>query len=138
MYPPPHTHPGMEKLKSQVKVTFWFWLMYPPPPGMKSWISDQHDILVLDDVPPPPRNGKDEISGQSDILVLDDVPFPPRNEKVGSQVKVTFWFWLMYPPPLIKINMNAIENNWGQQVLFTNQPPLPLSIILFYASTGNW
>ena len=25
----------MEKLKSQVNVTFWFWLMYPPPPGME-------------------------------------------------------------------------------------------------------
>ena len=36
---------------------------------------------------------------------------PPQNEtansgpdlklfqKVGFQVKVTFWFWLMYPPP---------------------------------------
>ena len=23
---------------------------------------------------------------------------PPRNEKVGSQVNVTFWFWMMYPP----------------------------------------
>ena len=33
------------------------------------------------------------------------------------------WFWLMYPPPRIEINMNAIENNWGQQVQFTNIPP---------------
>ena len=50
--------------------------------------------------PPPPRNGKVEISGQSDILVLADVPSPPlRNEKVGFQVNMTFWFWLMYPPP---------------------------------------
>ena len=31
MYPPPR----MEKLKSQVKVTFWFWLMYPPPPEIE-------------------------------------------------------------------------------------------------------
>ena len=39
MYPPP----GMEKLRSQVNVTFWF--------------SGQSNILVLDDVhPPPPRN----------------------------------------------------------------------------------
>ena len=78
MSPPP---PVMEKLKSQVKVTFWFWLMYPPP----------------------------------------------RNEKVGSQVNMTYWFWMMYPPPhwLIEINMNAIENNWGHQVLFTNLPPPP-------------
>ena len=24
------------------------------------------------------------------------------------------------PPPSIEININAIENNWGQQVHFTN------------------
>ena len=24
---------------------------------------------------------------------------PPRNEKVGSQVNLTFWFWMMYHPP---------------------------------------
>ena len=56
---------------------------------------------------------------------------PPRNEKVGSQVNVIYWFWMMYAP------MNAIENYWGQQVFFTNLPP-PHSIILFYAWTGNW
>ena len=84
----------------------------------------QHDIVVLADVPPPPprlekfkqvratsdgpppRNGKVEISGQCDILVL------------------------MYPPPQIEINMNAIENNWGQQVHFTNLPP-PLEKLNF-------
>ena len=71
MYPP-----GMEKLKSQVNVTFWFWLMYPPP-----------------------RNEKVEISGQCDILVLADVPPLQGMEKLKSQVSVTFWFWLMYPPP---------------------------------------
>ena len=26
-------------------------------------------------------------------------PSPSRNEKVGFWVKVTFWFWLMNPPP---------------------------------------
>ena len=50
------TPPGMEKLKSQVNVTFWFWLMYPP------------------------RNGKVEISGQCDILVQADVAPPPEIE----------------------------------------------------------
>ena len=35
---------GMEKLKSQVNVTFW--------------LSGQSDILVLADVPPPPRMEK--------------------------------------------------------------------------------
>ena len=44
MYPPP----GMEKLKSQVNITCWFWLMYPPL---------------------SPRNEKVEISGQCDISV---------------------------------------------------------------------
>ena len=51
----------MEKLKSQVNVTFWFWLMYPPTPGMEKlksqvnvtfWFSGQSDILILADVPP--------------------------------------------------------------------------------------
>ena len=92
MYPPP---PGMQKLKYQVKVKFWFWLMYPP--GIK--ISGQSYILVFWLMYPPPRNGKVEISGQSDILVLADVPLPPPGiEKLKSQVKVKFWFWLMYPP----------------------------------------
>ena len=58
MYPPPPP-PGMEMLKYQVNVTFWFWLMYPPAPS---------------------RNGKVEISGQCDILVLADVPLQPKNE----------------------------------------------------------
>ena len=54
--------PDMEKLKSQVKVTFWFWLMYPPP-----------------------KNGKVEISGQGDILDLSDVP-PPQEIEIGLNV----------------------------------------------------
>ena len=51
--------------------------------------------------PPPHRNGKVEISGQCDISVLTDViPTPPPGMgKLKSQVNVTFWFWLMYPPP---------------------------------------
>ena len=108
----------MEKLKSQVNVTFWFWLMYPPPSNGKVEISGKCDILVLADVPPPPimeklksqvnvtfwfwpmypppSNGKVEISGQCDILVLADVPPPPTvMEKLKSQVNMTFWFWLM-------------------------------------------
>ena len=66
--PPPQE---MEKLKSQVNVTFRF--------------SGQSDILVLADVPPPPGMEKLKsqvnvtfwFSGQSDILVLADVPPPP-------------------------------------------------------------
>ena len=86
MYPPP----GMEKLKSRVNVTFWFWLMYPPP-----------------------RNGKVEISGQCDILVLANVPPPLPEIEIG-------------------LNMNAIEQNHfkrGQQVQFTIYPP-PLPVPL--------
>ena len=72
MYPPP---PGMEKLKSQVNVTFWF--------------SGKSDILVVADVAPPRMEKlKSQVnvtfwfSGQSDSLVLADVPPPPRNGKV--------------------------------------------------------
>ena len=54
----PLSHPQNDKVGFQVKVTFWFWLMYPPP-----------------------RNGKVEISGQCDILVLADVS-PPRMIKL--------------------------------------------------------
>ena len=49
--------------------------MYPAW-KLKSWILGHGDILVLADVFPPPL---------------------PPNEKVGFQVKVTFWFWQMYP-----------------------------------------
>ena len=61
MYPPP----GMEKLKSQVNVTFWF--------------SGQSDILVLADVP-----GMEKFKSQVNVtsLVLADVLPPPRNGKV--------------------------------------------------------
>ena len=45
----------------------------------------------------PPRIGKVEAS-ESELLMFP----PPQNDKVGFQVKVTFWFWLMYPPPELK------------------------------------
>ena len=71
----------MEKLKSQVNVTFWFWVICPPPRNGKVEISGQCDILVLGDVPPPaPRNGKVQILGQCDILLLADVPAPEEIE----------------------------------------------------------
>ena len=42
----------------------------------------------------PPRIGKAEASG-SELLMYP----PPPNDKVGFQVKVTFWIYLqMYPP----------------------------------------
>ena len=93
------------------------WCTPPPPPrNEKVWFQVKVTFLVLDDVPPPPE-WKSWISGQHDILVLDDVP---------------------PPPPLIEISMNAIENNWGQQVLFTNLPSPINGIILFYSWTGSW
>ena len=106
----------MEKLESEVNVTFWF--------------SGQSDILVLADVPPPLMEKLESevnvtfwFSGQSDILVLVDVcPPPPGMEKLKFQVNVTFWFSGqsdilvladVSPPPEIEIglNMNAIEKN---------------------------
>ena len=58
---------------------------------------------------------------------------PPGIEKLKSQVNVTFWFLLMYPPPEIKIglNMNAIEQNHfkrGHKVHFTIYPPVPVPL----------
>ena len=44
--------------------------------------------------PPPPP----ELEKLKQDRATTDVP-PPQNDKVGFQVKVTFWFWLMYPPP---------------------------------------
>ena len=69
-------------------------------------------------------------------------PLPPGMKKLKSQVNVTFWFWLMYPPPgLEKLNqvdaMNAIENNWGQQVHFTNLPPPHPSLHTYTSSLWN-
>ena len=97
----------MEKLKSQVKVTFWFWLMYPPPPrNGKVEISGQVTFWFWLMYPPPPRNGKVEISGQS------EPPPPPHfqnhylilclNRKlVNFSLK---WIWIYglepHPPPL--------------------------------------
>ena len=56
--------------------------------------------------------------------------YPPRIEKVGFQVKVTFLFWLMYPPPPTNTQHECYRNNnhfkRGHQVHFTNLLPLPL------------
>ena len=77
MYPPPPS--GMEKLKSQVNVTFQFWLMYPLPPGMEK-LKSQVNVTFQFWLMSPPRNGKVEIKGQCDIFVLADVHSPhPRN-----------------------------------------------------------
>ena len=66
----------MEKLKYQVNVTFWFWLMYPPPTGMEK-LKSQVNVTFW-------------------FWLM--YPLPPGMEKLKSQVNVTFWFLLMYPP----------------------------------------
>ena len=91
--------------------------MYPPPPGLEKL--KQVRVNFLCTTPPP------VLEKLKQDRATTNVPPPPQNDKVGFQVKVTFWFWLMYPPPSpsrIEINMNAVENNWGQQVHFTNLP----------------
>ena len=113
MYPPPL--PGMKKLDLRSVWHFGSGWCTPPTQEWKSLISGQGDSFGSGWCTPPPE-WKSWISGQHDILVLDDVP----------------------PPPLIEISMNAIENNWGQQVLFTNLPSPPNGIILFYSWTGSW
>ena len=92
----------------------------PPPPEWKVVISGQGDILLLADVPPPPGMKKLD-TGQSDILVLVDIP-PPEIET--------------------GINMNAI----GTKIILREVikyilpilPPPFITIIWFYAWTGNW
>ena len=61
--------------------------MYPhPPKGLKNL----KQVRVTSDVPPP------WIEKVETVRVTSDVP--PPNDKVGCQVKVTLWFWVMYPP----------------------------------------
>ena len=64
--------------------------------------------------------------------------YPPLQEwNSWIQVKVTFWFWLMYPPQTeIGLNMNAIGKK--SSTFYQSTPPLPIIIIWFYAWTGNW
>ena len=163
--PPPFQ--GLEKLKevrATSDVTFWLWLMYPPPRNGKVEISGQCDIFVLADVPTP-RNGKVEIPGQCDILVLADVP-PPGMEKLKSQVNVTFWFWQMYPPPrngkleisgqcdiLVLADIPPTPRNWTKHECYRTKPfqerststfynltplPLPLSDSIAEQETGEF
>ena len=65
-----------------------------------------------------------------------NVPPLPWNEKVGSQVNVTFWFWMMYPPQnkkvgfQVKVTFVVLDNVVGFQVKVTffvldNVPPPP-------------
>ena len=84
MYPPP---PGMEKLKSQVNVTFWF--------------SGQSDILVLADVPPPPP----EIEIGLNMNAIEQNHF-----KRGHQVCFT-----IYPPPFpVPLSGSMPEQETGE------------------------
>ena len=63
----------------------------------------------------------------------------------GSQVKVTFWFWLMYPPPPRNWNWTKHEcyrtkSFWkrSSSTFYDLPPPISSTIIWFYAWTGNW
>ena len=104
MYPPP---PRNEKVGSQVNMTFWFWMMYHPPTrNEKVGFQLKVTFLVLDDVTPPPQI----------------IPPPPRNKKKLDLMSTWHIGSGSCTPLLIEINMNAIENNWGQQVLFSNLP----------------
>ena len=71
-----NSFPDSKLFQFQVKVTFWFWLMYPPPQEWKGWISGQGDILVLADVPPP-ESEKFFLSKVR--FELTDVPLPEKN-----------------------------------------------------------
>ena len=77
---------------------------------------------------------------------------PPRNEKVGSQVNMTFWFWMMYPPqewkswisgqgdifgsrwctppPLIDWNKHECYRKLGSASTFYQSTPLQYNLIL--------
>ena len=66
-----------------------------PPLEMKSWISGQGDILVLDNVCPSPPEMKKLDSGQGDILVLGDVPGQNESsvELAGFTIFSRFYFY---------------------------------------------
>ena len=131
------THPPPQEWKScnlrsmwhfgyQVKVTYWFWLMYSPPPRMEK-LKSQVNVTFW-------------FSGQCDSLVLADVS-PPGMEKLKSEINVTFWVRLMYPPPPRNWNWTKHEcyrTKRGHQVHFTIYPPPSRTIICFYTWTGNW
>ena len=104
------TPPQNEKVGYQVNMTFWFWMMYTPE--WKSWISGQHDILVLDDVP------------------------PPQNEKVGYQVNMTFWFWMMYSPP-IQLLMIGWACQWTQKQSTTHLQPKKVLIFGLHSTSSD-
>ena len=68
---------------------------------------------------------------------------PSEEWKSWIQVKVTFWFWLMYPPP----NWNWTKHECYRKKIISREvikyilpiyPPPSIIIIWFYAWTGNW
>ena len=79
--------------------------------------------------PPPFRIWKVEASSSN-------FHFPPSQRLIKLDFRSRWHYgsgWST-PPPMIEINMNAIENNWGQQVHFTNLPP-PLHSLQTYISS---
>ena len=111
----------------------------PPLPGMKKL--DLRSVWHFGSgwcTPPPTQEWKSLISGQGDIFGSGWCTPPPGMKKLDLRSTWHFGSGWCTPPPLIEISMNAIESNWGQQVLFTNLPSPPNGIILFYAWTGSW
>ena len=103
----PPTPPGMEKLKSEVNVTFWFWLMYPPPHNEKCGFQVKVTFCFWLMYPPPPPGMKKLDTGQSDVLVLADVLPPPEIEiglnmnAIGTKIisrEVIKYILPIYPP----------------------------------------
>ena len=94
----------MEKLKSQVNVTFWFWLMYPfPPPGMEKLKSQVNVTFWFWLMYPPPIE-----------IGLNMNAIEQNHFKRGQQVHFT-----IYPPPPFKyhylilcLNRKLVNFKW--------------------------
>ena len=72
---------------------------------------------------PPPRNEK--VGFQVKVTFWFWLMYPPpRNEKVGFQVKVTFWFWLMNLPPPVKM----LDTGQSDILVLADVPPPPQEI----------
>ena len=76
---PPPPPPGMEKLKSEVNVTFWF--------------SGESDILVLADVPPPPTRNWNWTKHEC-------------YRKKSFQERSSSTFYNLLPPPLFPVPLS--------------------------------
>ena len=106
--------PGMEKLKSQVKVTFWFWLMYPPS---RNWNWTKHECYrtniisreiikyILQSIPhsllpeplsdsmPEQETGEFQFQMNMDIWTWTPSTTPLQPKKWNAHFWITFDFW---------------------------------------------